>query len=115
MQKSITLPQSFLDQIGSEYAGTYTVKSLMASEYLAMMENLISAKRAEAQLKDESWNGDVPVTEVRRAVVYAACSKDGSELPTDLPAKLFELLASVAVPLNTLDLKEQQELFSLFR
>ena len=34
----------------------------MASEYLAMMENLISAKRAEAQAKNQ-WNGDVPVTE----------------------------------------------------
>ena len=55
-----------------------------------------------------------PSLKVRRAVVYASCTKDGAALPNDLPAKLFELLASVAVPLNTLDLKEQQELFSLF-
>jgi hypothetical protein len=107
--------KNFISSVGSEYAGTYTVKSLMASEYLAMMEELIAAKRSESQLKGEDWTGDIPATEVRKAIVYKSTSKDGQPLPTDVPAKLFELLASVAVPMNSLDLAEQQALFQLFR
>lgn len=115
IRKTITLPETFLDVIGKEYAGEYAVKSLSATEYLKIMEDLIEKKRFEAKQKDVKWNGDLPSTDVRYAIVVNSCTKDGNGLPETIPSKLFELLASVAVSLNTLNDDEQRELYKLFR
>ena len=106
---------NLMQQIGDEWAGTYTVRMLMSKEYLAVTEEIIQAKRAEAQLRGDEWDGTIPLTEIRRGIVFKSCSKDGQPLAEDIPAKLFELLASVSVPMNTLDVSEGQALFTLFR
>jgi hypothetical protein len=87
----------------------------MAKEYLATAEQVIQELRSEANSKGETWTGILPQTMLHRAVVYAACRKDGEVLPDDIPSKLFELLASVAVPMNTLSEAEQRNLLSCFR
>jgi hypothetical protein len=115
MQKTITLPQSLVDEIGAEYAGTYTVRMLMSKEYLAVTERLIQEERERALQREQTWTGELPRTLIQRGLVYAACQKDGKPLPDDVPVKLYELLASAALPMNTLSQAEGQELYSLFR
>lgn len=106
---------NLMQQIGDEWAGTYTVRMLMSKEYLAVTEEVIQKLRSEAQIRGDVWNGVLPTSEVQRGLVFKACSKDGEALPDDIPAKLFEVLASVAIPLNTLDVAEGQQLYKLFR
>ncbi len=115
MVKTLTLPQELLSIVGKEYEGTYTVKMLMSKEYLNITEKIIQELRLQAQADSVIWDGVLPQTLVNRGIVYASVQKDGKALPDDIPAKLFEALASVAIPMNTLTQAEAQELYKSFR
>jgi hypothetical protein len=113
--QTFTPPAQLLAQIGEEYNGTYTVHILNAKEYLQAAEELIQAKRFEAQKKGETWKGNIPETELRNAILHASVTKDGQPLPQELPSKLYEILSFVAVPLNMLSQEEGQNLLESFR
>ncbi len=110
MKKVFELPDDIIKQIGDEWRGTYTAKLLMADEYMRITEELV------AKLRDkEGWNGLIPPTAIHEAIIYAACQKDGAPLPKNLPAKLYEILVTVAVGMNTLSQAEEKALLLSFR
>ena len=135
--KSIELPTNIAEQLGSEWAGVYTVHILMADEYMLLIEKT----KLDMQMQNKDWNGVIPESKVCQAIVSAAVTfkaattatkdnsaatavEDNSAAKTEsqplcsfagVPAKLYELLASVAIPINTLSQAEGQRLYSLFR
>lgn len=113
--KTFVPPTSLLAQLGEEWSGTYTIHVLTAKEYLNVAEELTQKKRLESQAKNKVWVGEITETELRSAVIYRAVTKDGAALTADLPSKLFEILAFIAVPLNMITQSEGQELLKLFR
>ncbi|MDR0470725.1 MAG: hypothetical protein LBH79_03220 [Nitrososphaerota archaeon] len=111
--KTFVPPQWLLDQIGSEYAGTYTVYVLDAQEYLETAETLTRTKRYEAQKQGETAEVFTE-SELRSAILYRCVTKDTGPLPKDLPSKLFEILSVVAIQLNMLTQDEGRQLLECF-
>jgi hypothetical protein len=113
--QTLTLPDKLVEQFGPQFKGTYTVHLLNAKEYLQTAEELTLKKRQELQKQDEVFNGQISEIELRTAIVYKAVTKDDNPLPEDIPSKLYEILAYVAIPLNMLNQDEGVELLKLFR
>jgi hypothetical protein len=115
LTETYLVSKNLMLQIGDEHAGTYVIHVLSAKEYLEASEDLIQQKRLEAQKVGNDFNGQISEIELRRAIVYKAVTKNGKQLPDDLPSKLYELLAVPAVQANMLTQEEGRELFKLFR
>jgi hypothetical protein len=112
--KTFTPPEFLLSQIGVEYAGTYTIHVLNAKEYLQAAEELTQQKRFDAQ-KEGKQAEPFTEAEFKVAILYKSVTKDGELLPQELPSKLYEILSSVAIPLNTYSQEEGRQLFECFR
>jgi len=106
--KTFQIPREILEQIGKEWEGTYTVHMLNAREYLQTAEELVQEARQKP-----NWNGELSEMELKYRLTCKATTKDGQPLNpnSELPAKLYELLSSVALPVNTLTRAEAQQLF----
>jgi hypothetical protein len=113
--QTITLPEKLIEQLGPQFKGTYTIHILNAKEYLQTAEELTLKKRQELQAINETFNGQISEVALRTAIVYKSVTKDGQPLPEDIPSKLYEILAYVAIPLNMLNQDEGVELLKLFR
>lgn len=100
---SITKEQATAWRIGNEWAGEYEVNLLNAREYLTVGEELVQELR-----QNPNWNGVVAESEIRLRLVCKAVRHDKQNIDakTDMPSKLYELLSSKVLPLNTLSLAE---------
>jgi hypothetical protein len=100
---------------GQEHQGTYIINQLNAKEYLQAAEELTQQKRLESQTQGETFKGQLNETDLRNAIFYKTVTKDGQPLAQDIPSKLYEILAFVAIPLNMLSQDEGTALLKLFR
>ena len=100
---SITKEQASAWRIGDEWAGEYEINLLTAREYLAVGEELVQELR-----RDPNWNGVVIESEIRLRIVCRAVRHDKQiiDAKADMPSKLYEILSSKVLPLNTLSLAE---------
>lgn len=95
-----------VEELGKEWEGEYEVSQLPANEYVNLGDELVDEARKQG--RDVF---DVPRSQFNMRLVLKACRHNGKALPQSVPSKLFEILANIALPLNTLSLAEKQELF----
>ncbi len=98
------------EMLGKEWAGLYVIYQLDARDYLHVMDDAI---RYCQSLGGAEWDGQVPNSEVMLRIVCKSTTHDGKVLDPALPipSKLYEALAGISIPANTLTQKESQSLF----
>lgn len=88
------------------WAGTYIVHQLSARDYLQLIDDCVLYYRNQP-----NWNGEIADSEMKLRIVAASVTKDGHVLTTEIPSKLYEILASKALPVNTVSRQEHESLF----
>ena len=119
--KTFQLPDSIVQAIGKEWAGAYTVHELNAREYVQALSEATSfmveecAKQNADKPEEErtQWNGVISEDVMRVFLVCKSVTLNGRQLDPriDLPAKLYEPLSLMVLPLNTLSMDEFKTLF----
>jgi len=105
--KKTRLPPTLIAIIGEEWNGEYTFYVITAKEYRSFVEELIQ----KARMENPDWNGEIAITELQAYIMHKTVKLNGKELPMDMPAKLYDLLYNVAVPLNMSTPAEARSLF----
>ena len=105
--KKTRLPSTLIAIIGDEWDGEYAFYVITAKEYRSYIEELIQ----KARMTSLEWNGEIPITEIQAYIMHKTVKLNGKALPIDMPAKLYDLLFNVAVPLNMSTPAEAKSLF----
>ena len=100
---TITKQNAAAWRIGEEWAGEYEINMLTAREYLVIPEDYVQELR-----RNPNWNNVIPESEIRLRIVCKAVRHDKQAINVniDMPSKIFEILSSKVLPLNTLSLAE---------
>lgn len=106
--RTFDLPETVVKEIGEEWRGKYTVHLLNAREYLTVAEEMVQELR-----ESKEWNGQISDIDLRYRITVKAVTLNNKPLDAkkEIPSKLYEMLSMFALPLNTLSVKEGQDLF----